>query len=179
MLSASSIRLWPPDTRRFLPSNWRKPCLRPPGAASPGVRAPRRPLASRFAAARVRPAHRDYWRSALRAEEWFPSEWPLDEVEPTKYWLSTLPEDTELADLVDQGQARMGIERDYQELKQEIGLGHYEGRGWRGFHHHATLSIAAYRASSGDVCARRIDGINNAVPAATPALIKLRRYGEQ
>lgn len=59
-------------------------------------------------------------------------------------WLSTLPESTGLADLVDQAKLRWRIERDYQELKQEIGLGHYEGQGWRGFHHHATLAIAAY-----------------------------------
>jgi SRSO17 transposase len=55
-----------------------------------------------------------------------------------------LPEDTALADLVESAKLRWRIERDYQELKQEIGLGHYEGRGWRGFHHHATLAIAAY-----------------------------------
>jgi SRSO17 transposase len=46
--------------------------------------------------------------------------------------------------LVDLAKLRWRIERDYQELKQEVGLGHYEGRGWRGFHHHATLCIAAY-----------------------------------
>ena len=102
------------------------------------------PLASRFAAVRVRPAHRDYWRSAPRPEEWFLVEWPEVESEPSKYWLSTLPDDTKLVDLVDQAKLRWRIERDYQELKQEIGLGHYEGRGWRGFHHHATLCIAAY-----------------------------------
>jgi SRSO17 transposase len=102
------------------------------------------PLSSRFAAVRVRPAHRDYWRSAPRPEEWFLIEWPQGENQPTKYWLSTLPEDTALADLVDHAKLRWRIERDYQELKQEIGLGHYEGRGWRGFHHHATLAIAAY-----------------------------------
>ena len=101
-------------------------------------------LASRFAAVRLRPAHRDYWRSTPRPEEWFLVEWPQGENEPTKYWLSTLPEDTTLADLVDLAKLRWRIERDYQELKQEIGLDHYEGRGWRGFHHHATLSIAAY-----------------------------------
>jgi SRSO17 transposase len=101
-------------------------------------------LTSRFAAMRVRPSHRDYWRSAPRPEEWFLVEWPHGENEPSKYWLSTLPEDTPLADLVDQAKLRWRIEQDYQELKQEIGLGHYEGRGWRGFHHHATLSIAAY-----------------------------------
>ena len=102
------------------------------------------PLTSRFAAVRVRPAHRDYWRAALRAEEWCLIEWPEGEKRPTKYWLSTLPEDTVLRDLVDLAKLRWRIERDYQELKQEIGLGHYEGRGWRGFHHHATLCIAAY-----------------------------------
>jgi SRSO17 transposase len=101
-------------------------------------------LASRFAALRLRPSHRDYWRSTPRPEEWFLVEWPQGENEPTKYWLSTVPGDTTLADLVDLAKLRWRIERDYQELKQEIGLDHYEGRGWRGFHHHATLAIAAY-----------------------------------
>ncbi len=71
-------------------------------------------------------------------------EWPKGESEPTKYWLSNLSQDMALANLIDLAKLRWRIERDYQELKQEIGLGHYEGRGWRGFHHHATLSIAAY-----------------------------------
>ncbi len=102
------------------------------------------PLVSRFAAVRVRPAHRDHLRHEPRPEEWFLVEWPDREEEPTKYWLSTLPPDTTLANLVEQAKLRWRIERDYQELKQEIGLGHYEGRGWRGFHHHATLCIAAY-----------------------------------
>lgn len=62
----------------------------------------------------------------------------------TKYWLSTLPEETPLATLVDYAKLRWRIERDYEELKGELGLNHYEGRGWRGFHHHATLCIAAY-----------------------------------
>jgi SRSO17 transposase len=104
----------------------------------------RAPLTSRFAALRVRPAHRDQWRSTPRAEEWFLVEWPPGEDEPTKYWLSTLPPDLPLDELVDRAKLRWRIERDYQELKQEIGLDHYEGRGWRGFHHHAALSIAAY-----------------------------------
>ena len=102
------------------------------------------PLASRFAALRVRPAHRDYHRPTPRPEEWCLIEWPAGEPEPTNYWLSTLPPDTRRADLVRQAMLRWRIERDYQELKQEIGLDHYEGRGWRGFHHHATLCIAAY-----------------------------------
>jgi SRSO17 transposase len=101
-------------------------------------------LQSRFAAMRVRPAHRDYWRSEPHPEEWLLIEWPTGEAEPTKYWLSTLPAGTALVELVHLGKHRWIIERDYQELKQELGLGHYEGRGWRGFHHHATLCIAAY-----------------------------------
>jgi hypothetical protein len=55
-----------------------------------------------------------------------------------------VPEDTPFERLVDLTKLRRRIERDYQELKQEVGLGHYEGRGWRGFHHHLTLCIAAY-----------------------------------
>ena len=101
-------------------------------------------LRSRFAAVRVRPAHRDYWRGEPFAQEWLLIEWPKGEAEPTKYWLSTLPADTKLRDLVRLAKHRWIIERDYQELKQELGLGHFEGRGWRGFHHHATLCIAAY-----------------------------------
>ena len=102
------------------------------------------PLTSRFAALRVRPAHRDHQRATPRPVEWLLIEWPEDQAEPSKYWLSTLPEDTALAGLVDIAKLRWRIERDYQDLKQEVGLGHYEGRGWRGFHHHATLCIAAY-----------------------------------
>jgi SRSO17 transposase len=71
-------------------------------------------------------------------------EWPTEESEPTKYWLATLSADAKLAALVKLAKHRWIIERDYEELKQELGLGHYEGRGWRGFHHHATLCIAAY-----------------------------------
>ena len=102
------------------------------------------PLSGRFAAVRVRPAHRDHELSKPRAQEWLLIEWPQGEDEPTKYWLSTLPANTKRADLVDMAKMRWRIERDYQDLKQEVGLGHYEGRGWRGFHHHATLCIAAY-----------------------------------
>ena len=93
---------------------------------------------------RVRPAHRDYHRAAPRPEEWCLIEWPADEPEPTKYWLSTLPATISRRALVNTAKLRWRIERDYQDLKQELGLGHYEGRGWRGFHHHATLCIAAY-----------------------------------
>jgi SRSO17 transposase len=102
------------------------------------------PLSSRFARVRVRVAHRDYWLAEPRAEEWLLIEWPDGENEPTKYWLSTLPGDITFRRLVDIAKLRWRIERDYHELKQEVGLGHFEGRGWRGFHHHATLCIAAY-----------------------------------
>ena len=101
-------------------------------------------LSSRFARVRVRVAHRDYWLADSRPEEWLLIEWPDGEKEPIKYWLSTLPEDVAFRYLVDIAKLRWRIERDYQELKQEVGLGHFEGRGWRGFHHHATLCIAAY-----------------------------------
>ena len=103
-----------------------------------------RKLQSRFAAVRVRPAHRDYEKAEPYPEEWLLIEWPRGKAEPTKYWLSTLPENTKLKALVKMAKHRWIIERDYQELKQELGLGHFEGRNWRGFHHHATLCIAAY-----------------------------------
>jgi SRSO17 transposase len=101
-------------------------------------------LSSRFTRLRVRAAHRDYLRSESRPEEWLIIEWPSTDSEPSKYWLATLPEDIAFERLVELAKLRWRIERDYQELKQELGLGHYEGRGWRGFHHHATLCIAAY-----------------------------------
>jgi SRSO17 transposase len=101
-------------------------------------------MRSRFAAVRVRVAHRDYWRKKPHPEQWLLIEWPTTEKEPTKYWLSNLDATITLRKLVAIAKLRWRIERDYEELKQELGLGHFEGRNWRGFHHHATLSIAAY-----------------------------------
>jgi len=101
-------------------------------------------LSGRFAAVRVRHAGGNIGKARLRPEQWLLIEWPADDADPLKYYLSTLPDDIALNDLVAQAHMRWRIERDYQDLKQELGLGHYEGRGWRGFHHHATLSIAAY-----------------------------------
>lgn len=98
------------------------------------------PLRSRFAALRVRAAH----ERRSRAEEWLLIEWPRTAAEPVHYWLSTLPQGTSLKTLVATVMGRWRIERDYQELKSELGLHHYEGRNWRGFHHHASLCIAAY-----------------------------------
>ena len=103
-----------------------------------------RKLRSRFAAVRVRAAHRDYEKAEPHPEEWLLIEWPRGEAEPSKYWLSTLPLNTKLKALTKMAKHRWIIERDYEKLKQELGLGHFEGRNWRGFHHHATLCIAAY-----------------------------------
>ena len=100
-------------------------------------------LSSRFARIRVRSAH-DRSAKEKVPEEWLLIEWPPDEEAPTKYWLSTLGANVTFTHLVRTAKLRWRIERDYLELKQEIGLGHFEGRGWRGFHHHATLCIAAY-----------------------------------
>jgi len=99
-------------------------------------------LSSRFARIRVHVGVNNEPKKS--AKEWLLIEWPEEEEEPTKYWLSTLPQNIPFRDLVDAAKLRWRIERDYQELKQEVGLGHFEGRGWRGFHHHATLCIAAY-----------------------------------
>ena len=101
-------------------------------------------LSGRFARVRVRPAHDRDAATETITEEWLLIEWPEDETAPTKFWLSTLDATVTFAHLVRMTKLRWRIERDYLELKQEIGLGHFEGRGWRGFHHHATLCIAAY-----------------------------------
>jgi|SRR5450755_694696 len=101
-------------------------------------------LSGRFAAARVRHAGGNSGKARLRPQEWLLIEWPAGQEEPAKYCLSTLPESTPLNELVSAAHQRWRIEHDYQDLKQDFGLGHYEGRGWRGFHHHASLCIAAY-----------------------------------
>lgn len=101
-------------------------------------------MTSRFARLRVRPAHRDHHRTEPRDEEWLLIQWPATEPEPTKYWLATEPQDIDFVTLVRRTKLRWRIERDYQELQQELGFAHFEGRGWRGFHHHSSLCIAAY-----------------------------------
>jgi len=164
----SSVRLWPPGSGPLPPKAWsgqgRPPTLMRRDARHKPVSAEHfakllpadawsdvawregvdKTLRSCFAAARVRPAHRDYWRSQPHDEEWLLLEWPKEESAPTKYWLSTLPADVSIARLVETAKLRWRIERDYQELKQEPWLDHYEGRGWRGFHHHMALCVAAY-----------------------------------
>jgi SRSO17 transposase len=99
-------------------------------------------LRSRFAALRVRPASDR--KGGLQPEQWLLIEWPAGTGEPSGYWLARLPVKLSLKRLVGISKHRWVIERDYEELKQELGLGHYEGRNWRGFHHHGVLCIAAY-----------------------------------
>ncbi len=102
------------------------------------------PLTGRFAAVRVRHAGGNVGKARLRPEQWLLIEWPASDAEPSKCFLSTLREDTPINDLVSVAHQRWRSERDDHDLKQDFGLGHYEGRGWRGFHQHAALSIAAY-----------------------------------
>ena len=132
----SYVRLSVEDLARALPSDewqtieWRE------GVAGA--------LQSRFARLRVRIAQGQRAKPGRSPEEWLLIEWPEGEAEPSGFWLSTLDEDIAFTDFVDRVKLRWRIERDYLELKQEVGLGQYEVRGWRGFHHHATLCIAAY-----------------------------------
>jgi SRSO17 transposase len=165
----STTTVWPPGTEPLPPVPWKggrgRPANRlrrdaehaplsakelalglPPKAwkAVTWREGTRRPLRSRFARVRVRAAHRDHKLHQPREQEWLLMEWPGGEAEPSKYWMSNLAEKISLRNLVALAKQRWIIERDYQELKQELGLGHFEGRGWRGFHHHATLCIAAY-----------------------------------
>jgi len=100
------------------------------------------PLRSRFARVRVHASPTRGRRG--QPEEILLIEWPSDAKEPTKYWLATVDEKIEFRRMVYIANMRWRIERDYQDLKQEVGLGHYEGRGWPGFHHHGTLCIAIY-----------------------------------
>ncbi len=102
-------------------------------------------LSSRFARVRVRAAH----QGRPREEEWLIIEWPERADESAHYGLSTLPQNTSWSQMAGTVMSRWRIERDDQELKQELGLGHYEGRNWRGFHHHASLCIAAYLPAAG------------------------------
>ena len=126
-------------------------------------------LSSRFARVRVRPAQ-TYLPPKQISKEWLLIEWPEGEAEPAKYWLSTLPANIAFRRLVDVAKLRWRIERDYLELKQEIGLGHYEGRGWIGFHHHATMSIAAYGFLAAEAAAIPPSGPTTAAFLKAPAV---------
>ena len=129
-------------------------------------------LSGRFAAVRVRHAGGNSGKARLRPEQWLLIEWPADQREPAKYCLSTLPESTPLNELVGAAHQRWRIERDYQDLKQDFGLGHYEGRGWRGFHHHASLCIAAYGFLMAErlIADKPVGGKKNFIARQVPAL---------
>jgi SRSO17 transposase len=104
----------------------------------------RGPMRNRFAAVRVQPAH-----ATLQGENdepvcWLLIEWPDNAAEPTRYWLSNLGEDVTLTDLVYWAKIRWWIEQNYGQLKDELGLDHFEGRSWRGWHHHVTLTMIAF-----------------------------------
>src|SRR6516165_6796241 len=132
------------STDQFRSRILRLACPRMLGVRSHGVKVQQNSCPHVLPRMRVRPAHRDYWLAESRPEEWLLIEWPEGEQAPTKYWFSTLSATIGFRELVDIAKLRWRIERDYHELKQEVGLGHFEGRSWRGFHHHATLCIAAY-----------------------------------
>ena len=160
--------LWPPEVEPLPPRRWsgqgrpptnlrRSARHRPESARSLAVGLPRTSwrtirwregtrgmMQSRFAALRVRAAHRDEARRQPRTREWLLIEWPRGEEQPTKYWLSTVPEEIPVEELVGLSSIRWRIERDFEEMKSELGLDHYEGRNWIGFHHHGVLCIAAY-----------------------------------
>ena len=107
----------------------------------------RKPLSSRFLALQVRPANTHLLRAAGDDElplAWLLCEWPDGRDEPVKYWLSNLPDDTPLERLVQLAKLRWRIEHDYRELKDGLGLDHFEGRSYRGWHHHVTLVSLAH-----------------------------------
>ena len=111
------------------------------GPMNPGAQ-----MRSRFTAVRVRPANRNVPRASdgTLPAEWLIAEWPDSAAEPTDYWLSSLPEDTPLPELVRLAKIRWRIEHDYRELKQGLGLAHFEGRTFAGWHHHTALVTAAH-----------------------------------
>lgn len=105
---------------------------------------------SRFLVLRIRPAGVTPRRRAVAAADrelpvrWLLAEWPAGAAEPVKYWLSNLPADTPVVELVRLGKLRWRIEQDYRELKGALGLDHFEGRSWPGWHHHVTLVSVAH-----------------------------------
>jgi SRSO17 transposase len=107
----------------------------------------RGPMTSRFVALRVRPANLKLRRADPDGElpiRWLLAEWPDGKDAPTDYWLSNLPADTPIQRLVALAKLRWRVEQDYRELKDALGLDHFEGRSWPGWHHHVTLVSVAH-----------------------------------
>jgi SRSO17 transposase len=194
----SAVVVWPPGVKPLQPKPYsgtgrppvmprRTPALQPMSVKALAQSLPSRAfqniswrtgtnqtLSGRFAAVRVRHAGGNAGKARLRPEQWLLIEWPANDAEPSKYVLSTLPEETPINELVSVARQRWRIERDYQDLKQDFGLGHYEGRGWRGFHHHAALSIAAYGFLMAErlVTDKSVGGKKNFIARQVPALPK-------
>ena len=194
----SAVVVWPPGVKPLPPKPYsgmgrppvmprRTPALQPMSVKALALSLPSRAfqnvswregtnetLSGRFAAVRVRHAGGNAGKARLRPEQWLLIEWPANDAEPSKYVLSTLPEETSINELVSVAHQRWRIERDYQDLKQDLGLGHYEGRGWRGFHHHTALSIAAYGFLMAErlVADKSVGGKKNFIARQVPALPK-------
>jgi len=143
----------PPAARyREKPSSLRELALAAGKSAAVGIswrEGTRGRMHSRFLALTVRPANIELRRAAHGNDEelpvrWLLCEWPSGAEQPTKYWLSNLPADTSLRELVKPAKLRWRIEHDYRELKNALGLDHFEGRSWRGWHHHVTLVSVAH-----------------------------------
>jgi SRSO17 transposase len=124
--------------RALRPVTWRHGTKKTKGNPTAAMR-------SRFMALRVRPANRDipHGSDGSLPECWLLVEWPPGESEPTDYWLSTLPADTPITTLVRLAKIRWRIEHDYRELKHGLGLDHFEGRTYTGWHRHVTLVALA------------------------------------
>jgi SRSO17 transposase len=156
--------VWPPDTKFDVPARRARKGAAPRnlraanstplsvGDLAPQLRyrsvtwreGSRGKQSSRFAAVRIRTAHKHSQHGAPGPEEWLLCEWPTGEAAPTKHYLAMLPASTSLRELVRLAKLRWRVERDYQEMKGELGLDHFEGRTWLGFHHHAALCAAAH-----------------------------------
>jgi SRSO17 transposase len=106
---------------------------------------PARHLSGHFFAGRVRPAGRPtpHGDDGVLPECWLLIEWSSGAREPRDYWLSDLPAETPPNELVRLAKARWRIEHEYRELKTGLGLDHFEGRSWIGWHRHVTLATAA------------------------------------
>jgi SRSO17 transposase len=101
-------------------------------------------MTSRFAAIRVRPSHRHQHHAPKEEPQWLLVEWQDSAASPDRFWLSNVAPTTDLPSLVRLVKIRWWIEQGYQQLKDELGLDHYEGRSWQGWHHHVTLTMMAF-----------------------------------
>ncbi len=126
-------------------------------------------LTSRFAAARVLPSHGYQHGGPKEESRWLLVEWPEGEKAPTKFWLANLPPNTDLLSLVRLAKIRWWIEQGYQQLKDELGLDHYEGRSWQGWHHHVTLTMLAFGYLTLEALYRKKNFWTALAPAESPA----------